>query len=54
MLTRPTLPDYLDRVRIENLRLGEARVDLTLSRHRDDVVVDVPRREGRLEVMTVE
>jgi glycogen debranching enzyme len=54
MLTRPTLPDYLDRVRIENLRLGEARVDLTLSRHHDDVVVDVPRREGRLEVMTVE
>jgi glycogen debranching enzyme len=54
MFTRPTLPEYLEQVRIENLRLADARVDLTLSRHRGDVVVDVPRREGRVEVMTVE
>jgi glycogen debranching enzyme len=54
MFTRPKLPEYLEQVRIENLRLADARVDLTLSRHRGDVVVDVPRREGRVEVMTVE
>ena len=54
MFTRPQLPEYLDQVRIENLRLADARVDLTLTRHRGDVVVEVPRREGRVEVMTVE
>ena len=53
MFTRPALPEYLEQVRIEGLRLGDARVDLTLTRHRGDVVVDVPRREGRVEVMTV-
>jgi glycogen debranching enzyme len=54
MFTRPQLPEYLEQVRIENLRLADARVDLTLTRHHGDVVVDVPRREGRVEVMTVE
>jgi glycogen debranching enzyme len=54
MFMQPKLPEYLQQVRIENLRLADARVDLTLTRHRGDVVVDVPRREGRVEVMTVE
>lgn len=48
---RPTLPEFLERVRIRNLHLGQARVDLFLERHPHDVGITVLRREGEVEVV---
>jgi glycogen debranching enzyme len=49
----PSLPPYLQAVRIEGLRCGSASVDLALHRYPDDVGVNVVRREGDVEVVTV-
>lgn len=49
----PLLPSYLDWVRIENLRFGEAVIDLVLRRHTRDVGVNVLRKEGEIEVAVV-
>lgn len=46
----PTLPAFLQEVRIENLAVGEARVSLSVRRYRDDVGVHVLEREGALEI----
>lgn len=50
---RPALPDALDRVRIDNLQVGPASVDLVLERVRGDVVINLARREGDLELVIV-
>jgi glycogen debranching enzyme len=49
--SRPTLPDFVDRVVIRSLSLGEARVDILLQRHASDVSVEVLRRIGNAEVL---
>ena len=46
----PQLPDYLDGVRINNLRVGDAVIDLALRRHRFDVGINVLRKVGDLDV----
>ena len=48
---RPTLPVWLDRLRVSNLRLGAASVDLLLERREDDVALHVARREGEVEIV---
>jgi glycogen debranching enzyme len=48
---RPTLPDFVDRVVIRSLSIGESRVDILLQRHASDVSVNVLRRVGSAEVM---
>ena len=53
LFVRPALPAFLDHVRIENLRVGEARVDLVLDRHETDVGINIARREGPVEVVTI-
>jgi len=40
-------------MRVEGLRVGDARVDLLLQRYRDSVGVDVTRRDGDIEVAVV-
>jgi glycogen debranching enzyme len=52
-LTRPRLPDYLDEVRLHNLRVGPHTVDLLLDRHEHDVGIDVIRRTGPVEVIAI-
>ncbi|HEY3355981.1 MAG TPA: glycogen debranching N-terminal domain-containing protein [Polyangia bacterium] len=52
-LRRPLLPASLPEVELRGLRLGAASVDLALTRHRDSVGVNVLRREGELEIVTV-
>lgn len=47
----PKLPAPLDAVRIRNLAVADARVDLLLRRHDDDVAVNILRREGDAEVV---
>jgi glycogen debranching enzyme len=51
--TRPILPRFLREVRMENLWVGPAVVDLLLQRHRDDVRIHVLRRTGVVEVVTI-
>jgi glycogen debranching enzyme len=48
---KPALPPSLEHVRIENLRLGDATVDLRIHRDRIGVDVEVVRRHGDVEVL---
>jgi glycogen debranching enzyme len=48
---RPALPAWLGEVRLSNLRLGDASVDLALRRSRDNVAVSVIRRDGPVEIV---
>ena len=50
---RAVLPDFLPWVRILNLRVGEASVDLLLERHEFDVAIRVLRRSGEVEIIAV-
>jgi glycogen debranching enzyme len=47
----PTLPPGLDEVRIENLKLLDASVDLLIHRHDEGVAVEVLRRRGEIEIL---
>ncbi len=52
VFSKPVLPAFLPRVSIRDLRVGDARVDLLLTRHDEgDVGVNVLRRDGALEVV---
>jgi glycogen debranching enzyme len=53
LFVRPRLPGFLRHVRVENLRVGEAVVDLALERHGQDVGINISRREGPVEVVTI-
>ncbi|MGO8915930.1 MAG: glycogen debranching N-terminal domain-containing protein [Stellaceae bacterium] len=50
-LLRPTLPPWLDTLRLSNLRLGDAAVDLLLERREEDVALHVTRRDGEVEIL---
>ena len=52
-LRRPALPEFLDEVTIEGLRVGEASVDVSFYRYARGAGVDVRRRDGGLEVLIV-
>jgi glycogen debranching enzyme len=47
----PVLPQWLTWLRIEDLRVGDAVVDLLCERHPHDVGISVLRREGRIRVV---
>ena len=47
----PYLPPFLSELRIAGLRVGDATVDLLLTRQAMDVGVHVLRREGRVDVV---
>ena len=51
--TRPQLPASLSELRIHNLEVAGASVDLLLVRHEHDVGVNVLRRDGDLQVLVV-
>lgn len=46
----PRLPDYLNEMEIRNLRVCGGTVDLLLRRHREQVGVNVLRKEGDLRI----
>jgi glycogen debranching enzyme len=50
--TRAVLPEDIEWLRILNLAVGSARVDLLLTRHSHDVGVTVLRREGDVEIIS--
>jgi glycogen debranching enzyme len=49
--SQPVLPEFLDHIEIANLRIGDATVDLSLTRHAQDVGINILRREGRVEIV---
>jgi glycogen debranching enzyme len=51
--TRPRLPTSLGELRLHNLDVGGARVDLLLVRHDQDVGVNVLRRDGDVQIVVV-
>src|SRR5437899_1009369 len=52
VFSKPVLPAFLPEVSIRDLKIGDARVDLLLTRHDEgDVGVNVLRRNGALEVV---
>src|SRR5262249_40976634 len=48
---RPTLPMFLDTLRIGNLRVANGSVDLLVHRRARYAVVEVERREGAVEII---
>jgi glycogen debranching enzyme len=52
-LRNPRLPSFLDEVILRDLRLGSSSVDLRISRHGDDVSMEVLRSHGRVQVSIV-
>ena len=53
VFSSPQLPEYINELRIHNLEVGGATVDLMLVRNKYDVGVNVLRREGDLRVLLV-
>jgi glycogen debranching enzyme len=51
--SRGRLPETLDWIRMTDLAVGDARLDLQLERHPHDVGVTVLRREGLVEIVTI-
>ena len=49
----PLLPPFLHEVSIKNLRVGQASVDLFVRHHAHDVSVNIARRQGKVEILTV-
>jgi len=50
---RSMLPDGVDWIRLTNLSVADARLDLLLTRHAQDVGLQVLRREGQVEILCV-
>jgi len=50
-LVRPSLPDWLADLRLRNLRVGSALVDLAFDRETESISVEVLRRTGDLDVV---
>lgn len=54
VFSKPVLPGFLPKVSIRGLKVGDARVDLLLTRHDEgDVGVNVLRRDGSLDVVVL-
>jgi hypothetical protein len=49
---QPVLPNFLDTVQINKLRVGAASVDIPISRRAQHATVEIERREGHVELMT--
>ena len=49
---RSMLPDGVDWIRLTNLSVADARLDLLLTRHAQDVGLQVLRREGQVEIIS--
>jgi glycogen debranching enzyme len=50
---RAMLPERIDWIRLSNLAVLDAKVDLLLTRHAQDVSIEVLRRDGEVEILTV-
>jgi glycogen debranching enzyme len=53
VLSHAALPSAVDWLRISNLQIGEAAIDLLLTRHPHDIGVTVLQRRGEVEVAAI-
>jgi glycogen debranching enzyme len=53
-LRYPRLPERIDSLQVSGLPIGDASVDLMLRRHGDGVSVNILRRRGEAEVLTLQ
>jgi glycogen debranching enzyme len=51
--SRGRLPEFLERVRVLNLRVLDVTIDLLLERHHDDLGITVLRREGDVQIVSI-
>jgi glycogen debranching enzyme len=49
----PTLPEFLQSVEIKNLKVGNSVVDIVLYRYKQDVGINLTRKEGKVRIITV-
>jgi glycogen debranching enzyme len=49
-LSKPLLPEFLQRVRIKNLQVGKAQIDVALQRQDRDVIVHLLRMDGQVKI----
>jgi hypothetical protein len=49
----PTLPKTVEKVRLQNLTVGNGSADLLVTRDRGDVSVGISKRIGNIEVVTI-
>lgn len=47
------LPDTIKKVRVRNLKVGNACIDLSFERYRETLGVDILRRTGNLEIISI-
>jgi len=47
----PVLPDYLQRLQITNLRIGDSVIDIAFRRHTNDVGIKVIRKTGEIDIV---
>jgi glycogen debranching enzyme len=52
-LNRPALPEAVPSLQIRNIRIGNASVDLGFERHAEAVAVDILRRTGDIEIVSM-
>ncbi len=50
-IERPKLPSWLERVEIQGMRVGSARLDLVFTNNDGVTATEVPRKEGEIEVL---
>ena len=50
---RPRLPDFLDRLHLRGLRLGDAEADVLFQRFGGEVAATVTRRRGAVRVVVI-
>jgi glycogen debranching enzyme len=53
LLTRPTLPDWMDELHLSNLRLRDSAADIVLRRSHGAAALYVTRRDGPIEIVLV-
>jgi glycogen debranching enzyme len=53
VFSTPVLPEFLKQVTIRKLRVGEAYVDVSLSRSKEGVAVEALRKEGNIELVVL-
>jgi glycogen debranching enzyme len=50
---KPALPEFLDQLSLQNLRLGNRAVDLEIARHGSDVAINVTLGAERARVVAI-
>jgi len=53
LFNHPKLPDYLERLELKNIQLGNGVVDLSCRRRGQDVTIHVTRKTGDVEIAVV-